>query len=143
VTTRASNNYGPNQHPEKLIPRFITNLLENKKVPVYGEGKNVRDWIHVSDHVRGIDAAFHKGASGEIYNLGGGQELTNLVITKEILHLVGKDEDMIEHVTDRLGHDFRYALDSSRAAQELGWTPKKDFSIGLTETVQYYMELEK
>jgi dTDP-glucose 4,6-dehydratase len=143
VTTRASNNYGPNQHPEKLIPRFITNLLDSKKVPVYGEGKNVRDWIHVSDHVHGIDAAFHKGTSGEIYNLGGGQELTNLAITKEILHLVGKDEDMIERVADRLGHDFRYALDSSKATRELGWTPKKDFATGLKETVEYYKQLKK
>jgi dTDP-glucose 4,6-dehydratase len=138
VITRASNNYGPNQHREKLIPRFITNLLENKKVPVYGEGENIRDWIHVSDHVQGIDTAFHKGKSGEIYNLGGRQELTNLTITKELLRLLGKNEDMIEHVNDRLGHDFRYALDSSKATQELGWTPKKDFSVGLKETAEYY-----
>jgi dTDP-glucose 4,6-dehydratase len=141
VITRASNNYGPNQHPEKLIPRFITNLLANKKVPVYGEGMNIRDWIHVSDHVRGIDTAFHKGQSGEIYNLGGGQELTNLNITKEILQLLGKDEYMIEHVTDRLGHDFRYALDSSKASRELGWTSKKDFPTGLKETVEFYKKI--
>lgn len=143
VITRASNNYGPNQHHEKLIPRFITNLFENKKVPVYGAGKNIRDWIHVSDHVRGIDAAFHKGKSGEIYNLGGRQELTNLAITNELLQLLGKNEDMIEHVTDRLGHDFRYALDSSKAAQDLGWTPEKDFSTGLKETVAHYKQLKK
>ncbi len=138
IITRASNNYGPNQHQEKLIPRFITNLLENKKIPVYGEGLNIRDWIHVSDHVEGIDAAFHKGKSGEIYNLGGGQELTNLSITNEVLGLLGKGDEMIEHVTDRLGHDFRYSLDSSKAEQDLGWTPKKDFSTGLKETVGYY-----
>lgn len=141
VITRASNNYGQHQHREKLIPRFITNLLENKKVPVYGEGMNIRDWIHVSDHIQGIDAAFHTGKSGEIYNLGGGKELTNLTITKELLQLLGKDETMIEHVTDRLGHDFRYALDSSKATQELGWTPKKDFSSGLRETVEYYKKI--
>lgn len=141
MITRASNNYGPNQHLEKLIPRFITNLLAGKKVPVYGEGKNVRDWIHVSDHVHGINAAFHKGKSGEIYNLGGGQELTNLSITKELLKLLGKDERAIEHVQDRLGHDFRYALDSSKAARELDWTPKKDFSNGLKETVEFYKRI--
>lgn len=143
IVTRASNNYGPNQHHEKLIPRFITNLLENKKVPVYGEGLNIRDWIYVGDHVEGIDAAFHKGQSGEIYNLGGGQELTNLHITKEIIGLLGKDEKMIEHVTDRLGHDFRYSLDSTKAMRELGWTPKKDFSVGLKETVEYYIHAKK
>lgn len=143
IITRASNNYGPNQHHEKLIPRFIINLLENKKVPVYGEGLNIRDWIYAGDHVRGIDAAFHKGESGEIYNLGGGQELTNLDITKEILGLLGKGEEMIEHVTDRLGHDFRYSLDSTKAMKELGWTPKKDFSIGLKETVEYYRKIKK
>ncbi len=138
VTTRASNNYGPNQHIEKLIPRFITNLLAGKKVPVYGNGKNVRDWIHVSDHVLGIDAVFHKGHSGEIYNLGGGNEIQNIDITKKLIALAGLGDEMIEHVADRLGHDIRYALDSSKATRELGWKPKKDFETGLTETFEYY-----
>jgi dTDP-glucose 4,6-dehydratase len=138
VTTRASNNYGPSQHVEKLIPRFITNLLLGKKVPVYGTGENVRDWIHVSDHVLGIDAAFHKGTAGEIYNLGGGNEIQNIDITKKLIALAGLGEEMIEHATDRLGHDIRYALDSSKATRDLGWKPEKDFETGLAETFEYY-----
>lgn len=138
VVTRASNNYGPNQHKEKLIPLFVTNLLAGKKVPVYGTGKNVRDWLYVGDHVLGIDAAFHKGKSGEIYNLGGGVELENIYITKLLIELCERDDSAIEHVTDRLGHDLRYSLDSGKAQRELGWTPKKDFEDGLKETVAYY-----
>jgi dTDP-glucose 4,6-dehydratase len=123
VITRASNNYGPNQHHEKLIPRFITNLLKGQKVPVYGEGKNIRDWIHVSDHVQGIDAAFHKGKSGEIYNLGGGQELTNLSITEELLRFLGKDEDMIEPAAGQRHHrtPARLRLDRHDAEVLLPW----------------------
>ena len=138
VTTRASNNYGPNQHTEKLIPRFITNLLAGKKVPLYGNGKNVRDWIYVGDHVLGIDAVFHKGEPGETYNLGGGNEIENIDITKKLIALAGLDEQMIEYVTDRPGHDIRYALDSGKASRELGWKPQKDFAQGLIETFAYY-----
>ncbi len=142
VTTRASNNYGPNQHHEKLIPRFITNLLQGKKVPLYGNGKNVRDWIHVSDHVTGIDRVFRDGKPGEVYNLGGGNEIENIDITKKLIALAGRDEDAIEYVTDRLGHDIRYALDSSKATRELDWKPLKDFEQGLKETFEYYRTLE-
>ena len=141
VTTRASNNYGPNQHEEKLIPRFITNLLAGKKVPLYGNGLNVRDWIYVGDHVLGIDRVFHDGVSGEIYNLGGGNEITNIEITKKLIALAGLGEDRIEHVADRLGHDIRYALNSSKAEHELGWKPQKSFGVGLDETFQYYRRL--
>jgi dTDP-glucose 4,6-dehydratase len=138
IITRASNNYGPHQHNEKLIPRFINNLLSGKTVPLYGNGKNVRDWIHVADHVHGIDAAFHKGHAGEIYNLGGGNEIENIDITKKLIALAGRDESAIEYVTDRLGHDARYALDSGKALHELGWKPARNFSDGLTETFNYY-----
>jgi len=138
VTTRASNNYGPNQHTEKLIPRFIINLLAGEKVPLYGNGKNVRDWIHVSDHVLGIDVVFHGGRAGEIYNLGGGNEIENIEITKKLIALAGKGDEVIEYVTDRLGHDIRYALDSSKTARELGWKPQKDFAEGLEETFKSY-----
>ncbi len=140
IVTRASNNYGPHQHKEKLIPLFITKLLSGEKVPVYGAGMNVRDWIWVGDHVEGVDRVFHDGKAGEIYNLGGGQELTNIAITQKLLALAGKGEDMIEHVTDRLGHDLRYSLDSSKAQNELGWTPKKPLDEGLKETFAYYKE---
>ncbi len=138
VTTRASNNYGPHQHTEKLIPRFITNLLSGKPVPVYGTGENIRDWIHVSDHVLGIDAVFHRGRAGEIYNLGGGNEIKNIDITKRLLTLAGCSEDMMEYVPDRLGHDLRYALDTSKAQREFGWAPVYNFEHGLTETFEYY-----
>jgi len=138
VTTRASNNYGPYQHGEKLIPLFITNLLQKKKVPLYGTGKNVRDWLYVGDHVQGIDRVFHDGRSGEIYNLGGGYELENIDITKKLLTLLQLDETMINYVTDRPGHDFRYALDSSKAEKKLGWKPEKSFDEGLHETIQFY-----
>ncbi|HEY9585794.1 MAG TPA: dTDP-glucose 4,6-dehydratase [Candidatus Paceibacterota bacterium] len=138
VVTRASNNYGPNQHREKFMPLFITNLLSGKKVPVYGTGKNVRDWIYVGDHVEGIDAVFHKGKPGEIYNLGGGNEFANIDIVRKLLSLTGRDENALEYVTDRLGHDMRYSLDSAKATRELGWTPKKQFEEGLRETVLYH-----
>lgn len=138
VTTRASNNYGPHQHPEKLIPLFIKNLLSGKKVPLYGTGKNIRDWLYVGDHVLGIDAVFHKGKSGEVYNLGGGIELENIDITKKLLKLTGRDESAIEYVTDRPGHDLRYALDCSKANRELNWTPLQSLEEGLKETVSYY-----
>jgi len=138
VTTRASNNYGPHQHPEKMIPLFIKNLLSGKRVPLYGTGKNVRDWMYVGDHVEGIDVVFHKGRSGEVYNLGGGNEFENIDITKKLLILTGRDESAIEYVTDRLGHDLRYGLDCSKMERELRWKPKKSLEEGLRETVGFY-----
>ena len=138
VITRASNNYGPHQHHEKLIQLFISNLLSGKKVPLYGTGKNVRDWLYVGDHILGIDAAFHKGKSGEVYNLGGGVELENIDITKKLLKLTGRDESAIEYVTDRKGHDLRYALDCRKAKRELNWAPLKSLEEGLRETVTYH-----
>lgn len=136
--SNCTNNYGPYQFPEKIIPLFITNLLDEKKVPVYGEGRNIRDWIYVDDHNAGVDAVIHKGKIGETYCLGGGNELTNLEITKKILQLMNKSEEMIEYVTDRPGHDFRYAMDISKAKDELGWEPEMDFNHGLTKTVEWY-----
>ncbi|MFA5155617.1 MAG: dTDP-glucose 4,6-dehydratase [Patescibacteria group bacterium] len=136
--SNCSNNYGPYQYPEKLIPLFITNLIEGKKVPVYGAGKNIRDWIHVDDHNRGVDFIIQKGKIGETYCLGGDSEKTNLEITKLILSLMGAGEDRIEYVTDRLGHDLRYAIDYSKAKMELGWEPQIDFAAGLASTVEWY-----
>ena len=138
--SNCTNNYGPYQFPEKLIPLFITNLMENKKVPVYGEGKNVRDWIHVNDHNAGVDAIIKKGKIGETYCLGGNTELNNLELTKKILQTMGKDENMIEYVADRLGHDLRYAIDISKAKNELDWKPKIDFAKGLEETIKWYQD---
>lgn len=143
VTTRASNNYGPNQHTEKLIPRFVTTLLAGKKVPLYGNGFNVRDWIYVGDHVEGINAAFHEGKAGEVYNLGGDNEMSNVEITNILLGMGGFGEEMIEHVADRLGHDFRYSIDSSKAKKELGWQPRMDFAKGLRETWEYYTSIKQ
>jgi dTDP-glucose 4,6-dehydratase len=136
--SNCSNNYGPYQHPEKLIPLFTTNLIEGKKVAVYGEGKNIRDWIHVDDHNRGVDFIIKKGKIGETYCLGGNSEKTNLEITKLILQLMGKSEEMIEYVADRLGHDLRYAIDYSKAKNELGWEPQVDFNTGIAATVEWY-----
>lgn len=138
IITRASNNYGPQQHTEKLIPLFITALARGKKVPLYGNGQNVRDWIYVGDHVEGIDAAFHKGKSGEIYNLGGNNKLRNVEMTRLLIAMSGHGEEMIEQVADRLGHDFRYAIDSSKAKRELGWQSTMDFAKGMQETWGYY-----
>jgi len=136
--SNCSNNYGPRQFPEKLIPLFVTNLIEGKKVPVYGQGQNIRDWIYVDDHNRGVDFIIHKGRIGETYCLGGNNELTNLEITKNILSLMGKGEESIEYVADRLGHDFRYAIDFTKAKNELGWEPQVDFATGLKLTVEWY-----
>ena len=138
VVTHCSNNYGPYQFPEKLIPLFITNLLEGKKVPVYGSGENIRDWIHVDDHNRGVEMIIKKGKIGETYCLGGNNEIRNIDITKNILHLMGFSEDMIEHVGDRLGHDLRYAIDFSKAERELGFRPQIDFVSGLQDTISWY-----
>jgi len=142
VITRCSNNYGTHHFPEKLIPLFVTNLLEGKKVPVYGDGKNVRDWLHVDDHCRGIHAVLMKGKSGEVYNIGGGRELNNLQITKLILEAMGMDESSIEYVEDRKGHDLRYSVDWTKIKRELGYEPQVSFEDGLRETIKWYQENE-
>lgn len=139
IITRCTNNFGPYQYPEKLIPLFITNLLENRNVPVYGTGKNVRDWIYVLDHCRAIDFVLHNGSIGEIYNIGGGVEKTNLEITWKILAMLSKDESMVEYVKDRPGHDLRYSLDCSKL-RELGWRPEYNFDEALAETIKWYVE---
>ena len=138
VITRCSNNYGTHHFPEKLIPLFITNLLTGKKVPVYGNGKNVRDWLHVDDHCRGIHAALMNGRSGEVYNIGGGRELTNLKITHLILEAMGADESSIEYVQDRKGHDLRYSVDWTKINRELGYEPQVKFEDGLRDTIEWY-----
>ena len=140
VITRCSNNYGPYQFPEKLIPLFISNAREGKSLPIYGEGTNVRDWIHVMDHCRGIDAALRKGEPGQVYNFGGHAEMQNIEITKLLLKLLDKPESLIEYVTDRPGHDLRYAIDCSKAESELGWKVETDFQAGLKETIDWYLE---
>lgn len=136
--SNCSNNYGPYQFPEKLIPLFITNLIEGKKIPVYGEGKNIRDWIHVDDHNRGIEKIIELGKIGETYCLGGDTEKTNLEITENILELMGAGFESVEKVPDRLGHDLRYAVDFSKASRELNWQPIINFAAGLKETVDWY-----
>jgi len=136
--SNCSNNYGPYQFPEKVIPLFITNLLENKKVPIYGQGKNIRDWICVDDHNAGIDAIINKGRIGETYCLGGTSELTNLELTEKILKLMERSEDMIEYLADRPGHDLRYAMDYAKAKKELGWQPVVNFDNGLKKTIEWY-----
>ena len=136
--TRCSNNYGRNQFPEKVIPLFVTNLIDNEKVPVYGSGLNVRDWLHVDDHCFGIYLALTKGKAGEIYNIGGGTELTNIELTEKILSLMGKDESSVKYVEDRKGHDLRYSVDISKISAELGYSPKVDWETGLKETIEWY-----
>jgi dTDP-glucose 4,6-dehydratase len=140
VITRCSNNYGTHHFPEKLIPLFITNLLEGKKVPVYGNGMNVRDWLHVDDHCRGVSKVLQNGKSGEIYNIGGGRELNNLEITKLILEAMGFDESSIEYVEDRKGHDLRYSVDWSKIRGELGYLPQVKFEDGLRDTIKWYRD---
>ena len=142
VITRCSNNYGTHHFPEKLIPLFITNLLEGKKVPVYGSGLNVRDWLHVDDHCRGINLALTQGKPGEIYNIGGGRELNNLEITDLILKAMGADKTSIEFVEDRKGHDLRYSVDWSKIKRELGYEPQVTFEVGLEQTINWYRENE-
>ncbi|MFH1391820.1 MAG: dTDP-glucose 4,6-dehydratase [Candidatus Diapherotrites archaeon] len=141
VVTRSSNNYGPYQYPEKVIPLFVTNLMEGKKVPLYGTGENIRDWLFVEDNCRGILTAGEKGKKGEIYNVDGGNELSNIELTKRILKAMGKGNEMIEHVEDRKGHDLRYSLNSSKL-EVLGWKPEKNFEEGLKETVDWYKQNE-
>jgi len=138
--TRCSNNYGPNQFPEKLIPLFITNLMEDKKVPVYGDGSNVRDWLHVDDHCRGIHLVLKGGMAGNIYNIGGGTELSNIELTREILKIMEKDESNLNFVADRLGHDFRYSVDHSKITRELGYVSSVPFTEGLLETIDWYRQ---
>ena len=138
VITRCSNNYGPYQFPEKLIPLMITKALAGEKLPVYGDGQNVRDWIHVDDHCAGIAIAAARGKAGEVYNFGGNNEHKNLDLVKALLTSLGKGEDLIEFVKDRPGHDQRYAIDASKARNELGWIPTWNFDAGLQQTVDWY-----
>lgn len=141
IITRSSNNFGPYQYPEKIIPLFITNLLNNKKLPLYADGSNVRDWLFVVDNCEGIDAVMHKGKLGEIYNIGGGSEIANLELTRSILDILGKDESFIRYVKDRPGHDKRYALDITKI-KSLGWKPRHDFRSALKLTVDWYKNNE-
>jgi len=140
VVTRCSNNYGPYQFPEKLIPLFINNALRDVPVPLYGDGKNVRDWIHVMDHCRAVDAVMRGGRPGEVYNIGANSERKNIDITKLILASLGKPETLISYVEDRLGHDRRYAIDSTKITTQLGWSPKYDFEAGIAETISWYID---
>ncbi|MCK5305532.1 MAG: dTDP-glucose 4,6-dehydratase [Candidatus Omnitrophica bacterium] len=142
IITRSSNNFGPYQYPEKLIPLFITNAYEDKKLPLYGDGKNVRDWIHVIDNCRAIDTVWHKGKVGEVYNIGAGNEETNIKITTLILKYIGKSRKLIKYVSDRLGHDRRYSLDCSKL-KKLGWKPEYEFEDALAETVDWFLSNEK
>jgi dTDP-glucose 4,6-dehydratase len=142
VITRCSNNYGTHHFPEKLIPLFITNLLEDKKVPVYGNGNNVRDWLHVDDHCRGVYEVLMNGRSGEVYNIGGGRELTNLEITRLILDTMGADKSSIVYVEDRKGHDFRYSVNWTKINRELGYEPQIKFEDGLKDTIKWYQDNE-
>uniref|UniRef100_A0A7C4QPW8 dTDP-glucose 4,6-dehydratase n=1 Tax=Schlesneria paludicola TaxID=360056 RepID=A0A7C4QPW8_9PLAN len=139
IITRCSNNYGPFQFPEKIIPLFVSNALADQPLPVYGTGQNVRDWIHVLDHCRGIEAALQKGRPGEVYNFGGSSELTNLELTHLLLDLLGKPRTLIRFVADRPGHDLRYAIDWSKARRELDWSPRVTFRQGLQDTIDWYL----
>ena len=141
IITRASNNYGAFQYPEKIIPLFITNALESEPLPLYGDGENVRDWLHVLDHCRGIDLLIEKGSDGEVYNIGGSNEVKNVDLTRQVLNLLERPETLITHVADRPGHDRRYSLDTSKL-RKLGWNPQVDFQAGLQETVAWYKENE-
>jgi dTDP-glucose 4,6-dehydratase len=139
LITRSSNNYGPYQYPEKLIPLFVTNAMEDKSLPLYGSGQNVRDWLYVLDNCAGLDIALHKGKEGEIYNIGGGNEISNVEITNKIIKNLDKDRSLIKHVDDRLGHDFRYSISIDKI-KELGWSPKHNFDDALKETIDWYKE---
>lgn len=137
--TRCSNNYGPYQFPEKLIPLFISNALQDRELPVYGDGKNIRDWLYVEDHNSAIDLVMRKGITGQVYNIGGNNEKTNMEITRIILSCLGKSEALIKYVKDRLGHDRRYAIDSTKIQRELGWTPLYSFDLAIKETIDWYI----
>ena len=138
--TRCSNNYGPYQFPEKVIPLLVTNLILGKKLPIYGNGRNIRDWLHVEDHCRGIELVLQNGKKGGIYNIGGGTELSNLQLAQRILTNFGSDESQIEFVADRLGHDLRYSVDVEKISSELGFYPQIDFETGLKKTIEFYRE---
>ncbi|MFD2765800.1 dTDP-glucose 4,6-dehydratase [Micromonospora eburnea] len=138
--TRCSNNFGPRQHPEKLIPLFATNLLEGRPVPLYGDGRNVREWLHVDDHCRAIQLVLTRGRAGEVYNVGGGNEQTNLAITERLLELTGTDWSMVHRVPDRKGHDLRYSVDETKIRDELGYAPRVGFDQGLADTVDWYRD---
>ena len=138
--SRCSNNYGPYHFPEKLIPLMIINCLHDKPLPVYGEGLNVRDWLYVEDHFKAIDLVIHKGHIGEVYNIGGHNEMRNIDIVKLIVHALGKSEDLITYVTDRKGHDLRYAIDPTKIHEELGWLPETKFTDGIKKTITWYLE---
>ncbi|MGJ5756207.1 dTDP-glucose 4,6-dehydratase [Streptomyces puniciscabiei] len=138
--TRCSNNYGPHQFPEKIVPLFVTNLLDGLNVPLYGDGRNVRDWLHVDDHCHGIDLVRTQGRPGEVYNIGGGTELSNRELTGLLLEACGAGWDRVEYVADRKGHDLRYSVDWSKARDELGYRPRRDFTAGLAETVAWYRD---
>lgn len=142
IITRASNNYGPNQFPEKVIPLFVTNAIDNIPLPLYGDGLNVRDWLHVEDHCRAIDLAIDRGTNGEVYNVGGGNEVRNVDLTHKILELAGRPASLIRPVEDRPGHDRRYALDTTKLRQ-LGWAPEVPFEDGLKATVDWYRQNER
>ena len=141
--TRCSNNYGPYQYPEKVIPLFITNLIQDKKVPLYGQGLNVRDWLHVTDHCRGIHLVLTKGKPGDVFNIGGGRELSNLELTRVILEAMAASEERIEVVADRLGHDFRYSLNIGKITKPLGYKPEVDFEEGISQTIEWYKSSKK
>ena len=138
--TRCSNNYGPYHFPEKLIPLMIINALHDKELPIYGDGLNVRDWLHVEDHCQAIDLVLHKGRNGEVYNVGGNNERTNIEIVKTILKQLGKPESLIKFVKDRPGHDRRYAIDATKLREELGWKPKYTFETGIEQTIKWYLD---
>lgn len=140
TNSRCSNNYGPYQYPEKLIPLMIVNALNNQQLPVYGNGQNVRDWLYVEDHCRAIDLVIHKGREGEVYNIGGHNEMANINIVKLICKELGKSEDLITYVADRKGHDLRYAIDPTKIYTELGWLPETKFANGIKKTIQWYLD---
>ena len=140
TVTNCSNNYGPYQHHEKLIPHMISKALKGEKLPVYGQGLNIRDWLFVEDHCEAIDIILHKGKKGERYNIGGHNEKRNIEIVKLILERLGKSEDLISFVTDRKGHDYRYAIDPTKLKEEFGWEPKTMFKDGIVKTIDWYLE---
>lgn len=142
IVTRSSNNYGPYQHPEKLVPLIVTNALEDKPVPVYGSGLNVRDWVHVEDHCSALDAVLERGKPGSIYNIGADCQRANIQVARDILSKLGKPHTLIQHVADRPGHDWRYALDVRKITSELGWRPAHDMGVWLERTVRWYVEHE-
>ena len=137
--TRGSNTYGPNQYPEKIVPLFVTNALDGEPLPLYGDGRQVRDWLHVEDHCAGVELVLREGRSGEVYNVGGGEEVENADLTRRIVELTGADESLVRHVSDRPGHDRRYSLDTTKL-RSLGWAPRRQLADGLADTVEWYRE---